>query len=517
MALASNGGGILIDPNGSNATIDITTLAGSRAAVFADPACTTPLTIPRAIAVTTAFYVKTQQVCNISIMVNSVECGTPAGVPLVYNFLPGAVQGFSLPFNATVAEQFIAVGGAVPTSAAGVSSFNTRVGAVVLGKSDITGTNLNAADVGAVARTGGGPEGLVVENATGAYTFDLSRGSYFALTVTGDVTFTMPTVVDGSALSFVLHVFNPNNHVISWGSTPTITWLAKQVPTLTPSSDDILSFLCEGDHTNFFGLHVTAKLAIGATYLDITASAEPANPPSGVIRLWFDLTQQIFLYKDFAGNKHQLGASAPGGGTITQVSGQLVTGTNASATSSYALTLPATPTNGNMLVAVFGTENTGTITPPSGWTVDKEYGGTHALGKIGVYRHTSTGIAGDATATFTFTGTHFCYMSFAEYTGQAASPVDQTAQNEAAAATHVDITTSATGQASELAIAGFRAGAYGGGGAIGWGSSGFATIYDTGFGASGSKPLSATGAVTASPTVNATVDMMGVVVTYKAA
>lgn len=374
---------------------------------------------------------------------------------------------------------------------------------------DTTWAQLTAADVGAVSRTGGGREPVVLATSvSGDYTPNLDLGAHFVLTLSGDARILMPAVANGELIGFTCRVY-ANGHSLTYDAA--VTPETGVPPTL--GTKDLLGFICEGVNTAWTVLHYNAPLAIGNNSVRWKVASAPAIPPSGEIEQWFDATLNKFLWMGHDGVIHEIGATvATTTGVISQVSGQAASGRDFAAAGSFALVLPSTPTSGNMLLMAVQTDLTGTLTA-TGWTKDAELVGS--FGRVAIYRKTSTGVIGDKTATVTFSGTKYVQMFVTELTGQHASPLDQTATNSGSGTT-LSVVTGATTQASEYAF--FATYTASGTFEVSFGSSGFGLLYDGGLGIAASKALSATGAVTASVTVNTSpTEILGAVATYKAA
>lgn len=121
-------------------------------------------------------------------------------------------------------------------------------------------------------------------------------------------------------------------------------------------------------------------------------------------------------------------------------------------------TYDSTPTQGNLLVAVFFTRSTGGFTAPSGWTLDVESVNTTEDDRIQIYSKTAG--ASESTAV-TFTGlasssSGGSSLSIQEWSGMAASSqLDKTASTGRTSGTSISSGTTATlAQADEVAIAG---------------------------------------------------------------
>jgi hypothetical protein len=101
-----------------------------------------------------------------------------------------------------------------------------------------------------LALTGSYSEGTVANGNSGTTkTLSLATGTYQTVTMTGNCTFTMPSVAPG--ISFMLMLYTG-----SGGFSATFTgvkWPGATIPTFTTTASrtDILSFVCDG--TSWFG------------------------------------------------------------------------------------------------------------------------------------------------------------------------------------------------------------------------------------------------------------------------
>jgi hypothetical protein len=90
-------------------------------------------------------------------------------------------------------------------------------------------------------------------NSGTAITLDLANGTMQDITLTGNVTITMPTVIAGK--SFILMIRSgAGSYAVTWS---TVKWPSGTAPTVTTTASrlDIYSFFCDG--TNWYGLTVS--------------------------------------------------------------------------------------------------------------------------------------------------------------------------------------------------------------------------------------------------------------------
>ena len=138
--------------NPLNETVDVEVLKnGSVVQLYWDQAASEEATSPVAITAPTTFYVAAGGTYQVSLKIGGNEYATTSGLPLtaVLSSAYGLFFQPVTPINNTV-----------------VDSFNTLTGEVTLTASDVTGTGVTPAELGALALTGGTlTGGLVVEGA----------------------------------------------------------------------------------------------------------------------------------------------------------------------------------------------------------------------------------------------------------------------------------------------------------------------------------------------------------------
>lgn len=88
----------------------------------------------------------------------------------------------------------------------------------------------------------------LVTNVSGTYAINLSNGTLFDLTMTGNVTFTFPSAVAGKQFTILLNQDGTGNHVPTWPDS--VRWSGSTAPTVTNTAGktDILSFLAVGTY-----------------------------------------------------------------------------------------------------------------------------------------------------------------------------------------------------------------------------------------------------------------------------
>lgn len=150
----------------------------------------------------------------------------------------------------------VSLGGSITLTNAGVTSFNTRTGAVTLSSSDVTTalayTPLNKAGdtvTGLFTQGAGAFEtlGTITSNA-----INLASGNYFAQTITAATTFTLTnTPASGTAVAFILTLTNGGAFTVTWWAG--IKWPGGTAPTLSTSGTDVLGFFTTNGGTTWEG------------------------------------------------------------------------------------------------------------------------------------------------------------------------------------------------------------------------------------------------------------------------
>lgn len=131
-------------------------------------------------------------------------------------------------------------------SAGGVSSFNTRTGAVSLTKADVTGTGLAASDVSAAPLVES--VNTVASSGTAQTLPDPSVQSKSRITLTGNCTFTMPTPVAGKSFTVSLIQDATGSRTATFTG---VKWPGGTAPTLSTAAGakDKLTFDCDDGST----------------------------------------------------------------------------------------------------------------------------------------------------------------------------------------------------------------------------------------------------------------------------
>lgn len=126
-------------------------------------------------------------------------------------------------------------------SAGGVSSFNTRTGAVTLTKADVTGTGLAASDVSAAPLVES--VNTVAASGTAQTIPDPSVQSISRVTLTGNCVFTMPAAAAGKSFTVVLVQDATGSRTSTFTGAK---WPGGTAPTLSTAASavDVLTFLC---------------------------------------------------------------------------------------------------------------------------------------------------------------------------------------------------------------------------------------------------------------------------------
>lgn len=128
----------------------------------------------------------------------------------------------------------------------GVTSFNTRTGAVSLTKADVTGTGLAASDVSAAPLVEA--VNTVAASGTAQTLPDPSSQSISRVTLTGNCTFTLPTAAAGKSFTVVTVQDATGSRI------PTFTgakWAGGTMPTASTAANaiDVWTFLCADGST----------------------------------------------------------------------------------------------------------------------------------------------------------------------------------------------------------------------------------------------------------------------------
>jgi len=95
-------------------------------------------------------------------------------------------------------------------------------------------------------------EGIVTANSSTTYTFSLASATCFAITLTGNCTYTFPTAVAGKSFTLYQIQDATGSRTVTWPGT--VKWPAATAPTITSTASkaDKLTFTCF-DGTNWVG------------------------------------------------------------------------------------------------------------------------------------------------------------------------------------------------------------------------------------------------------------------------
>lgn len=96
--------------------------------------------------------------------------------------------------------------------------------------------------------TNGYTEEVVTANTSTAYTIDLANGSVQILTLTGNCTFTFPTVVSGKGFTLLLLQDATGSRTVTWPAS--VKWPASTAPTITATASkmDKYVFVANGSY-----------------------------------------------------------------------------------------------------------------------------------------------------------------------------------------------------------------------------------------------------------------------------
>jgi hypothetical protein len=204
---------------------------------------------------------------NADLLDAAVGTGGPY-LPLSGGTLTGSLTLVADPAAALQAATRQYVDNKVAGSVAGVSSFNTRTGAVALSSGDVT-TALAFTPVSAASPTFTGTVTAPVVNATTVRetvtslignVIDLSQGTYFTKTITGATALTVANLPPpGSVPSFILELTNGGSAPITWWYG--VTWAGGVPPVLSVSGVDILGFYTLTLGTPWRGLLLSKGMA----------------------------------------------------------------------------------------------------------------------------------------------------------------------------------------------------------------------------------------------------------------
>ena len=136
-------------------------------------------------------------------------------------------------------------GQVISTNGSGTLSFVSASS----GDVTLTGTQtLTNKTIEAGVFTNGYTEEVVTANTSTAYTIDLANGSVQILTLTGNCTFTFPTVVSGKGFTLLLLQDATGSRTVTWPAS--VKWPASTAPTITATASkmDKYVFVANGSY-----------------------------------------------------------------------------------------------------------------------------------------------------------------------------------------------------------------------------------------------------------------------------
>lgn len=136
-------------------------------------------------------------------------------------------------------------GQVISTNGSGALSFVSASS----GDVTLTGTQtLTNKTIEAGVFTNGYTEEVVTANTSTAYTIDLANGSVQILTLTGNCTFTFPTVVSGKGFTLLLLQDATGSRTVTWPAS--VKWPASTAPTITATASkmDKYVFVANGSY-----------------------------------------------------------------------------------------------------------------------------------------------------------------------------------------------------------------------------------------------------------------------------
>lgn len=99
--------------------------------------------------------------------------------------------------------------------------------------------------------TNGYTEETVTANTSTAYTIDLANGSVQILTLTGNCTYTFPTVVAGKSFTLLQFQDATGSRTVTWPAT--VKWPAGTAPTLTSTATKMDKFVFTANGSYWYG------------------------------------------------------------------------------------------------------------------------------------------------------------------------------------------------------------------------------------------------------------------------
>lgn len=104
---------------------------------------------------------------------------------------------------------------------------------------------------GGFALTGNYTEGVVTANTSTAYTIALTSATVQILTLTGNCTFTFPTVAAGKSFTLLLKQDATGSRTVTWPAT--VKWPGGTAPTITSTASKLDKYVFTSDGTNWYG------------------------------------------------------------------------------------------------------------------------------------------------------------------------------------------------------------------------------------------------------------------------
>jgi len=134
-------------------------------------------------------------------------------------------------------------GQVLSTNGSGVLSFGNAGDVTLTGTQTLTNKTIEAGTF-----TNGYTEEVATANTSTAYTIDLANGSVQILTLTGNCTFTFPTVVSGKGFTLLLLQDATGGRTVTWPAS--VKWPASTAPTITATASkmDKYVFVANGSY-----------------------------------------------------------------------------------------------------------------------------------------------------------------------------------------------------------------------------------------------------------------------------
>jgi len=134
-------------------------------------------------------------------------------------------------------------GQVLSTNGSGVLSFGNAGDVTLTGTQTLTNKTIEAGTF-----TNGYTEEVATANTSTAYTIDLANGSVQILTLTGNCTFTFPTVVSGKGFTLLLLQDATGSRTATWPAS--VKWPGSTAPTITATASkmDKYVFVANGSY-----------------------------------------------------------------------------------------------------------------------------------------------------------------------------------------------------------------------------------------------------------------------------